>query len=395
MPLTTDETKPTPCETLVHGDSILVPVRASGATVSPTTPTETVMLPSDHERQQIFFMLQKLSSFNAWQRICGFYEAWSAAAENSLREAEMQGWSSKTSVPKSTCSRIAMGLTAMQKSLAKAQKGDQRVFKNFNHAEDFSIARKILFNEASSLDRIEMGENGIDGKHTPFWREYTDAMKATCQAWFECADHILDNDFQREAVLTVYDETLRNALAIMPFPTVLARIPEPIGETFMRTGKWVKFAGIWEPIVVVKAKNTSLLSWFKRVPAPAPPFRIAGAMNYLHAYAPAPAITVETAEGPMDCDATWRLLWRDDRYLDGIVPEQEAHYRFMKPPKPPVHRPLVSESGQTSWAQSGTATWTGGTWMLESDLNTSVRLQKGDKLPLYRGRTVHWLLAEE
>jgi len=181
----------------------------------------------------------------------------------------------------------------------------------------------------------------------------------------------------------------------MPFPPELARVPDPIDDTFVKTGRWVKFAGIWEPISLEKVQKTSLLDWFKRAPDPAPPFTLAGAMNYLHAYSSAPQIMIETVDGPVHSDTTWRLLWRDDRYLAGIVPEHEADYRFTKPPEPPIRRPVVSESGQTSWAQSGTTTWVSGTWLVEFDLHASVKLVKGDKLPLHLGRTVDWLLAEE
>jgi hypothetical protein len=32
-----------------------------------------------------------------------------------------------------------------------------------------------------------------------------------------------------------------------------------------------------------------------------------------------------------DLHTNWRLLWQDDRYADGIIPEDEVYYRFTKP----------------------------------------------------------------
>jgi hypothetical protein len=77
----------------------------------------------------------------------------------------------------------------------------------------------------------------------------------------------------------------------------------------MRTGQRVKYAGIWKPIIVDKARKASLLEWFRRDRDPARPFNIAGAMTYLHAFSPAPKITIETSDGPVHCDTTLRLLW--------------------------------------------------------------------------------------
>jgi hypothetical protein len=33
-------------------------------------------------------------------------------------------------------------------------------------------------------------------------------------------------------------------------------------------------------------------------------------------------------------DVTWRLLWRDDRYEDGTIPEEEKDYLFVEPSPP-------------------------------------------------------------
>jgi hypothetical protein len=46
------------------------------------------------------------------------------------------------------------------------------------------------------------------------------------------------------------------------------------------------------------------------------------------------------------------------------------------------------------WAESGNTVPFTGKWLVESDLYASVMLQKGEKLPLYQGREVRWVLAE-
>lgn len=53
---------------------------------------------------------------------------------------------------------------------------------------------------------------------------------------------------------------------------------------------------IWEPVDVPKPSSLSLIT---RAPKPQPPFKIVGAMNYLHGGSKATQITVE---------ARWTLL---------------------------------------------------------------------------------------
>ncbi|GJI91238.1 Imm72 family immunity protein [Duganella hordei] len=93
-------------------------------------------------------------------------------------------------------------------------------------------------------------------------------------------------------------------------------------------------------------------------------------------------------------DTTWRLLWRDDRYINGTVPEEEAHYRFTKPDQVQPPAPAIWAPKETVWAESGNTVPFTGKWLVESDLYASVMLQKGEKLPLYQGREVRWVLAE-
>lgn len=61
-------------------------------------------------------------------------------------------------------------------------------------------------------------------------------------------------------------------------------------------------------------------------------------MNYLHGGSVAPEIGVETGTDNINLCTMWRLLWRDDRYVNGTIPEEDADYRFTKPGKFIGHR---------------------------------------------------------
>lgn len=352
-------------------------------------PIDAVKLPSDSERQQIFYWLKRVSSATAWRRIFEYYKAWAAATENSLRVAEEHGWGDETSLPQSHYVLILKGLAHCEEGVLRLSKGDKRVFK-FDANGEFAMARRVLFHWAEMTTRIEMGENGINEKHTPLWAEFNETLTEACQAWQECALQILEPRYLGEPGLTLYGQWLKKELAAMSFPSELALVPDPVENTFVRTNEYTPYSGIWEP---VDAPKTSFLSLLTGAPKPQPPFKIVGAMNYLHGGSKAPQITVETATDSFRLDTTWRLLWKDERYSDGTIPEEEAHYRFTRPYLvQPAPQPLTVPE-ETIWAESGTAAPVTGKWLVESDLNASAMLNKGEKLPLHQGREVRWVLA--
>lgn len=352
-----------------------------------------ILLPSDVERQQIFYFLQRLSSVTAWRRVFEYYKAWAECVENSVREADRLGWADRTGLRESEYVAIMKGLAHCEEGVVRLGKGDKRVFK-FDSNGEFEMASRMLFHWKQMKTRIEEGENGIDEAHTPLWAEFKSTLTAAYQAWEECSYQILEPRYLDEPALTMYNSWLQDKLKAMPFPSVLPIVPDPLDNTFVRTNEYTPFSGIWEPIEAAQ-KKTSLLRMFSDAPKPQPPFKTMGAMNYLHGGSRAPRIDVMAAGESMSLDTTWRLLWRDDRYTDGCIPEQEQSYRFMAPSTAPAQTSSVAVARETMWAESGSAVPVGGTWLLESDLTTKIVLQKGERLPLHQGQEARWVLAED
>lgn len=351
--------------------------------------TNTIMLPSDLERQQIFYWLKKISSVTAWRRIFEYYKAWATVTENSVRIADENGWGNETSLPQSEYALILKCLAHCEEGVNRLSRGDKRVFR-FDANGEFAMAARMLTHWTQMLERIRLGENGVK-EHTPLWEEFCDALTSLGQAWGECAQEILEPRFFDDPGLTIYGKWLQKQLKTMWFPKELADVPDPVDNTFVRTGEYTPCSGIWEPIDVPKS---SLLSLFSGVPKPLPPFKIAGSMNYLHGGSKAPQISVETANDNFDVNTTWRLLWPDDRYKDCTVPEEEVGYQFTKPDQALPRAPVIVVAKETVWAESGTTCPVSGRWLVESDLSASIILQKGEKLPPHQGRTVRWVLTE-
>jgi hypothetical protein len=113
----------------------------------------------------------------------------------------------------------------------------------------------------------------------------------------------------------------------------------------------------------------------------------------LHGGSNAPQMTASINDESIDMDTTWRLIWRDSRYLDHSIPKEELSYSFTGPEKIPDAPPTNRPAGETIWAETGTEAPYSGQWLAESDLNVKIAVEKGAILPSYLGREVRWVLA--
>lgn len=350
-----------------------------------------IMLPTELEGQQIFYLLKKLSSLTAWKRILGFYHLWANATEKSLQIADHHGWGKLTSLPQSEYAYILKCLAHCEEAVSRLARGDKRVFK-FDANGEFAMARRILSHYSQLMERIEIGENRINEEYTPLWPDFCEALANLAKAWGECAWFILESRYSDEPALLPYNDWLATFLKGLPFPEVLAPVPDPQDNLFVRTDSLLPCSGIWQPIDA--PKPSMIMSLLGKAETPQPPFTLMGCMNYLHAGSPAPTICACTKDDEIDLATTWRLLWRDDRYIDGSVPEEEKYYRFTQPDVKRSTQPTVAENDQITWTESGTAAPKTGRWLVESDMTASIELKAGELLPLHQGRMVRWVLAE-
>nr|WP_167761369.1 Imm71 family immunity protein [Duganella callida] len=56
--------------------------------MKPSIISNSPLLPSELERQQIFYWLKRISSVTAWLRIFSYFQAWARAVEDSVRVAD-------------------------------------------------------------------------------------------------------------------------------------------------------------------------------------------------------------------------------------------------------------------------------------------------------------------
>lgn len=349
--------------------------------------TETVLLPTEHQRRQLFYLLKQVSSVTAWRRILEYYRRWADVTAECVRVAEESGWQDDTSLPASEHALILKCVAHCQAGVDRLARGDKRVFKFDKHGQ-FAMAGRMLSHWGHMMERYRIGEN-VRHKNTPLWAEFCSAHTALAEAWGECGPFILEPRYLEDPALMFHGDWLGRYLQALFYPEVLPKVPDPATSPLVRTGRYVPCSGIWEP---VNAPAPSLWRWLTRSPLPAPPFKAQGTMSYLHGGSPAPSATVETADDSVDIETTWRLLWKDERYQDGTVPEEECSYRFTRPEPVVPPLPLPPEYGGPIWAASGVIAPAGGRWLLGWDLLTAVLVRQGETLPRHHELDVRWVL---
>ncbi len=349
--------------------------------------------PNEHVRQQIFHMLQRISSYTAWDRILGYYKKWVEVTETSLRMASDSGAEKKSSLKNSHYIKILQGFAAFEEGVHLLGKGDKRIFQ-FNAHGKFALGLRPFCHWQQLLRYIASGDNDIDEVNTPLWQEFVMVFNEFGDALSECSPDINEREWLDTPSQTFYNEWLENALSKMTFPDPLPPVPDPRPHRLVASGRTIPFSGIWEP---VDAPAPSPWSLFKKTQAPSGPLPIDGTMAYLHGGSAAPNRYDTLTPRRKGTPVTWRLLWKDDRYLDGRIPEEEKDYVFYLPaatPAAPAAPQATNPSGTDLLVlTSGQIAPVASRWLLEGDLHVSITMDKGAVLPLHEGRSVRWVQA--
>ncbi|RBK38423.1 Imm71 family immunity protein, partial [Xanthomonas oryzae] len=351
---------------------------------------EGLKLPNELERRQMFYQLKKESSFTAWNRMLELYQAWADVTERSVREADAKGWLEKSGISESDYVSILKGLAHQEEGVRRLRKGDKRVFK-FDANGEFVMGHRTVSYWLELVWRIKIGENGINEALTPLWDEFRTRLDDVANLRSEIWGDIIEGRYFEDPAPNIYGRWFQENVSKMHFPPVIPDVPDPVENTLVATGTRIPCSGIWEPVDAPKPKKFSL---FSKPDVPSGFLPYIAAMNYLHGGSAAPKASQEIEDDVLNIDVVWRLIWRDDRYEDGTIPDEEAGYVFMQPDDPAA---IVAASDQPQRRQvsamSGQRASQAGRWLVMDDLNAAAQFNAGDELPLHEGRKVQWVLA--
>jgi Immunity protein 72 len=374
---------------------------------------------TEEDRQRRFWVIKSITSYTAWKRCRDRYAVFVDLLERQCKEepigrmgqaelnkkiatvkrlieqgvlipSDLNGIENDyfTEWSQSTYADALKGLVAYDKGLAQLAQGDRGVFMH--------NSRGLLEDAKNCADSKYMwyyqgGPKGGDGM--VYYGKYVQAMKTALlwavenggfgagglqpmmanlssgSVWQE--PHFIKFKDKPKRVQGTREFLQSRCAHLMSLP----RVPTPSEERLVQSGEPCAVSGIYEPQV-----RDGLMTYM-----------LEGQEAYRYG---------EPCLAPGGGDSvTWRLLWEDTRYLDGVIPDEEKDYY------PPLETPdldawvnmeeVIDNAPRdvVITARSGELASYTGTWSAMDDLNGRVRWRKGEPLPLHHGRSVEWVFS--
>jgi hypothetical protein len=325
---------------------------------------------AEDDRRKVFWYLQRKTSYTAWKTLADAFDRFAAVFERQVKEEPI-------AVPAGLSSRWATNWETSYPEILKAQvlyeqglvrllQGDRTVWL-YNDRGVFGDADAIYHYWYMVL--VHHGPHGDKFAEGKYVDDLTSAiLDVVLYAW--AVSGVMQQVWENPLYFEFWSrERMAYLEKNVPFPKELPEVPVPTKQVLVRTGDLAPCFGIFEA----------------QVPD--------GCMSYfLEGVAVPPAVTVDEKDGEdYTRPAAWRLIWEDDRYLDGTIPEEEKDYfpatEKAVAPAAPVEvtsDPVISLETNERASRSGM-------WVVANRLDIRKRFESGDKLPQHEGRDVVWL----
>lgn len=376
---------------------------------------------SNDDRARQFWLVRRRTSYTAWKRCRDAYAVYVDLVERQCKEEPVgrlgprafaaykelvERWVRDGRFPPDALNNIeddnttewtadtyasaVRGLSLYDKGLALLKQGDRSVF--------LHNSRGILEDAYHCADRqydmyVMGGRNGGDGM--VYYGKYVAAIKAALEwasqeagffagglqskmanmpagvIWEDTREVYDPFEKRKKRSLGCSDEWKRDTFMLKELPPV----PQPVDEVYVRTGEPCPVFGIYE----AQVKDGLMV------------YMCAGAEAYRYGE---PRWTPGGGQ-----PITWRLIWEDDRYLDGTIPPEEADY-YLEELSPPDFSRFVGEELEDDWRpdelivlRTGEPATRTGRWAARDDLGGRIYWRKGDALPVNKGQSTEWVYA--
>lgn len=323
----------------------------------------------EEDRRKLFWYMKRKTSLTAWKALADAFDVFAEIFERQVQEQPRV--SRPGAYPGSGTDwegfypEVLQAQVYCEQGLQRLAQGDRSVWL-LNDIGVFNKADAIMDYWFTAL--INHGPHGdvfFEGKYV---KDMEVAM-ADVARYSKVTSRVVQPVWDNPMAIEFWSKERKIILdREVSFPKNLPDVPLPEKEVRVRTGELVPCFGIFEPLVPD------------------------GCMNYLLAGVSAPqAVNVSEVDGrSIVRDVIWRLIWEDNRYLDGsIPPEEESYYPFFHPDAFDVPADVNVEVEIAHG--SGEVAGKSGIWAMVDRLNIRRRFEIGDRLPEHEGREVKWI----
>ena len=368
-------------------------------------------LPTREERKRLFRLIQQCSSWTAWAYVGAYHRALIDVVKVVFADTQANPPANEGPLIKAGDMTLLLnGYASFESALVNLRRGDKSAFRFLGYgiggAPYFWEANRMVNTWIDGFLGDMFNARGMDapvGRHALFPKIEV-ALKDLAQTWARVG--LVLEPRHTDLPAPIEEPTLGSSrgiacgafvdYSVVPLAKDLVEVPSPSEPRLISTGDPCPHYGIWEPVKVPISKG--FIGLFKQPEiSTSDEFELDGCMNYLHQGANAPTIAFE-GDGPRGegRPTAWRLLWKDDRYLDGDLPSEETEYRFFVPKSEPTPPPPPPDRPAVKMLISGEVATDSGVWACESDIHWRVKIKKGDALPIRSdGWSVGWIFVPE
>lgn len=297
-------------------------------------------IPTEHERQAVFAWLKQASSLTAWRRLYSHHQVFvDAVAKAYVDEQSTPG--KELTIPTDWYTSILRSHDAFDVALAWLARSDRRCFTYLGAPGHFSLAIQQVEWWQDMYYGWHVGRNGFGVEASPHWPEIEKAMHDCLAALSDIGVVLqprgMDDPAPVASVSRYLSYSHSSLIKHLVGQTTLPPVPSSVvPEVLVRSGKTVPCYGIWEPVRVGRhataGKTPKGLPYALADSREVDGHTLDGCMNYLCGAFEAPNIQFREDDQRHDGrPTTWRLVWRDDRYGDQPIPDEETHYVFVQP----------------------------------------------------------------
>ncbi|MFC3531088.1 Imm72 family immunity protein [Vogesella facilis] len=330
-----------------------------------------------HNRRRLFWLLQKWSSYTVWAHYAKQFDVFVKAYEEALAT-----WPDGERPPEYNVRFAYLAQDLYPKGLAALAKGDRSVWREredgyLGEAEGASF-RAMEGVTSAEINKYDGGERGVP-LYTVWTKRLEQLRLLKEAAILQGAEFVYESRptyanwhpvayRNSECLPESYFQGMIQEVGPWPEPT-----PEPPPSTniLVESGECIPNDGIWELVLPHRAPGET------------------DCLNYFVKGAVAPWIKdfEKFSQDPNPgkqyvLPATWRLVWEDTRYLDGVIPDESFYFNPVITPQEPVAAqgmaPPIPSSGR---CEAGHPCPQAGTWWTPAKPDGRRAFAQGERMP--------------